>query len=49
VMVGDSDSDMIFGTNLGMKTVRVRTIEPINVSSDWEVESLHEFAKRITE
>lgn len=48
VMIGDSDSDMVFGTNLGMKTVRVKTVEPIGVSSDETVESLYEFAKKIT-
>lgn len=45
VMVGDSDSDMIFGTNLGMKTVRIQTIEPIGVGSDLQVTGLYEWAK----
>lgn len=48
VMVGDSDSDMIFGQNLGMKTVRVRTVEPIGVNADLTVESLSELVKILT-
>jgi histidinol-phosphate phosphatase family protein len=42
VMVGDSDSDIVFGQNLGMKTVRVRTVEPVNTEADLTVESLVE-------
>jgi histidinol-phosphate phosphatase family protein len=47
VMVGDSDSDMLFGKNLGMKTVRILTIEPIGVDADETVESLREFLKNL--
>jgi len=43
VMVGDSDSDIVFGKNLGMKTVRIRTVEPIKVEADLTLESLAEF------
>ena len=43
VMVGDSDSDIVFGKNLGMKTVRIRTVEPIKVEADITLESLTEF------
>lgn len=45
IMVGDSDSDIIFGQNLGMKTVRVRTVEPIGVNADLTVESLSVLVK----
>jgi len=45
VMVGDSDSDIQFGKNLGMKTVRIRTVEPIGIEADLTVGSLEEFAK----
>lgn len=45
VMIGDSDSDILFGRNLGMKTVRVKTIEPAKVEADITVDSLMEFAK----
>jgi histidinol-phosphate phosphatase family protein len=42
VMVGDSDSDIVFGKQLGMKTVRVRTIEPIGIAADETVDNLGE-------
>lgn len=45
VMVGDTDSDILFGRNLGMKTVRIRTEEPINVEADLTVDSLTQFLK----
>jgi D-glycero-D-manno-heptose 1,7-bisphosphate phosphatase len=47
IMIGDTDSDIKFGKNLGMKTVRVKTIEPINIEADLTVESLYEFSKLI--
>ena len=47
IMIGDSDSDIVFGKNLGMKTVRVATVEPIHVEADYTVNSLEEFAKWI--
>ena len=47
IMVGDTDSDILFGRNLGMKTVRVRTIETIGVDADLTVDSLHEFLKLV--
>jgi phosphoglycolate phosphatase-like HAD superfamily hydrolase len=46
-MVGDSDSDIVFGQNLGMKTVRIETVEPIKVQADVTVKSLYEFLKLI--
>lgn len=42
IIVGDTDSDIIFGKNLGMKTVRVKTVEPIGIEADLTVESLKE-------
>ncbi|MCH2231994.1 MAG: HAD-IIIA family hydrolase [Crocinitomicaceae bacterium] len=45
VMVGDTDSDIVFGRNLGMKTVRIKTEEPIGVDADLTVSSLVEFSK----
>ena len=47
VMVGDTDSDVIFGRNLGMKTVRVHSEDTISVNADQTVNSLLEFAKLI--
>jgi len=45
IMVGDTDSDILFGKKLGMKTVRVITEEPIKIEADLSVESLYEFSK----
>ena len=42
IMVGDTDSDIKFGKNLGMKTVRIKTVEPIGIEADMTVESLKE-------
>ncbi len=47
IMVGDTDSDILFGRNLGMRTVRIKTVEPISVEADLTCESLIEFAKMI--
>ena len=44
IMVGDTDSDIEFGRNLGMKTVRIKTEEPIGQEADLTVNSLIEFA-----
>lgn len=40
IMVGDTDSDIRFGKNLGMKTVRVLSEEPIGVEADIDVKGL---------
>jgi len=47
VMVGDTDSDIQFGENLGMKTVLVRTEENTNHKANWEFDSLYDFAKEL--
>ncbi len=47
IMVGDTDSDIQFGKNLGMKTVRIKTIEPIKIEADYTCNSLNEFSKNI--
>ena len=47
IMIGDTDSDILFGKNLGMKTVRIKTEEPIGVEADITVSSLIEFSKMI--
>jgi D-glycero-D-manno-heptose 1,7-bisphosphate phosphatase len=49
IMVGDTDSDIRFGKNLGMKTVRVKTEEPIGFEADVTVDSLYEFAQSLKE
>ena len=47
IMVGDTDSDLLFGKNLGMKTVAIRTEEQLTVNADYEFDSLFEFATHI--
>ena len=47
IMVGDTDSDILFGKNLGMKTVRINTEEPIGLEADLTVNNLLELAKLI--
>ena len=46
-MIGDTDSDILFGKNVGMFTVRIKTEEPIGLEADLTVDSLNEFLKRI--
>ncbi len=41
IMVGDTDSDIEFGKNLGMKTVRILSEEKICVEADLNVDSLY--------
>jgi HAD superfamily hydrolase (TIGR01662 family) len=41
IMVGDTDSDIEFGRNLGMKTVRILSEEEICVEADLNVASLY--------
>ena len=47
IMVGDTDSDIKFGTNIGMKTVLIKSKEVITEKADWEVNSLLEFYQKI--
>ena len=47
IMVGDTDSDILFGKNVGMKTVRIKTDEPIGLEADLTVNNLLELAKLI--
>jgi D-glycero-D-manno-heptose 1,7-bisphosphate phosphatase len=42
IMVGDTDSDIMFGKNLGMKTVRIIGADPILVEADLTLNSLNE-------
>lgn len=44
IMVGDSDSDIQFGMNLGMYTVRIQTKEePVGIAADLTFDSLYDF------
>ena len=46
IMIGDTDSDIQFGKNLGMLTVRIANPDSdVNVSADITVDSLLEFSK----
>lgn len=45
IMVGDTDSDIQFGKNLGMKTVRIKTVEPIGIDADATVNNLKEILR----
>ncbi len=46
IMVGDADSDILFGKNLGMLTVRIAHPDnEVNVPADITVDSLLEFSK----
>ena len=47
VMVGDTDTDIQFGRNLGMKTVRIKTDEGIGYDADVTLDSLISFAKKL--
>lgn len=42
IMIGDTDSDIIFGKNLGMKTVLVKSEEQIITIPDMVVENLNQ-------
>jgi histidinol-phosphate phosphatase family protein len=42
IMVGDTNTDLIFGKKLGMKTVLVVTEEKVSVKADCVVKSLNE-------
>lgn len=48
VMVGDTDGDIVFGRNLGMTTVLIRSKEIVTEKADYEFDSLLEFSKNIT-
>lgn len=49
IMIGDTDSDIKFGTNLGMKTVLINSEEVVTEKPDLTVESLKEFALILNE
>lgn len=47
VMIGDTDGDIKFGTNLGMKTVLVNSKETVTEKPTIAVDSLLEFALKL--
>lgn len=48
IMVGDTDSDLEFGMNLGMTTVAISSKEVLTVKPDFEVADFKEFLKIIS-
>lgn len=49
IMVGDTDADILFGRNLGMKTVCVASDENVVESADLTVNNLSDFVEKIKE
>jgi len=47
IMVGDTDSDVVFGKALGMKTVLVRSAEVTKEVPDVTVDSLYDFIQKL--
>jgi D-glycero-D-manno-heptose 1,7-bisphosphate phosphatase len=45
IMVGDTDSDILFGKQLGMVTVRIKQHETITVTADFTINNLFELKK----
>ncbi len=42
VMIGDTNSDILFGNNLGMKTILLKSTEQITVKADLEINNFNE-------
>jgi histidinol-phosphate phosphatase family protein len=42
IMIGDTNSDILFGKNLGMKTILINSLEKITEESDFQINSLTE-------
>jgi histidinol-phosphate phosphatase family protein len=49
IMIGDTDGDLKFGTNLGMKTVLIKSSENVSEKADVSAGSLKEFALMMKE
>lgn len=49
IMIGDTDSDIKFGKNLGMKTILVVSDEIVTELPDYEIDSLWDFAIMMAE
>jgi D-glycero-D-manno-heptose 1,7-bisphosphate phosphatase len=45
IMIGDTDSDIKFGKNLGMKTVRIKSMEKEDILADVSVTDLENFVQ----
>ena len=42
IMIGDTNSDILFGKNLGMKTILINSLETVTEESDFQINSLTE-------
>ncbi len=49
IMIGDTNSDILFGKNLGMKTILVVSDELVTEQADYEIDSLWDFAIMMAE
>ena len=45
IMIGDTNSDMFFGKNLGMKTILMKSNEQVTTNVDLEIENFNELLK----
>jgi histidinol-phosphate phosphatase family protein len=45
IMIGDTNSDMFFGKNLGMKTILMKSTEQVTTNVDLEIENFNELLK----
>jgi D-glycero-D-manno-heptose 1,7-bisphosphate phosphatase len=45
IMIGDTNSDMFFGKNLGMKTILLKSTEQVTTTVDLEIENFIELLK----
>ena len=45
IMIGDTNSDMCFGKNLGMKTILLKSTEHVTSNVDLEIENFNELLK----
>jgi D-glycero-D-manno-heptose 1,7-bisphosphate phosphatase len=45
IMIGDTNSDMCFGKNLGMKTILLKSAEQVTTNVDLEIENFNELLK----
>lgn len=48
IMVGDTDSDLQFGMNLGMKTIAISSKEVLTTKADFEVADFKQLLKILT-
>ena len=48
IMIGDTNSDILFGKLLGMKTILIKSKELVTEKADFEFNNLLEFALKLT-